>query len=1180
MRHARRVEFVYLAIACILILPSLIQLSYNVTMVVPSTKKRTRHAAPQYKDHDSSDFSDYDEIEESGSESEEEQPKKKPATSQGVRAQRPQQTSEVSENDLFKALSSPVVAVSELALEWVEAYMNDEENNSVEAFKNLFNLVLKAVGCKVSVQDHDLMSSDSALATVNELNIHFEKQKYHENPFASNNKDVKHFHKNMLEFFGEIIFYAHEKGCLYRDQVQEDQSVLASEFMNSIILWLTALTSSTLRPFRHVATVLILTIATQLCHQVSSLEVSLERQQRQLNNAKNNNKTKRKSANQQQKIRVITNNLEATQFRKDTIDEYLDEITRSVFAHRYRDIDSVIRVECLHALGDWMIANPSYFLLSSYLRYFGWLLSDPTDAVREEVVRVLSKLYKSLKGSIENMAFSFRKFTKRFQQQLINMIWKENLAIIKINLFAIYTELLKIGFLQDSDKIQICSYILYLVESEKRQTSSGNKLKIETSRFISTVAEQGAEAQIDKTAEVLAASSSVLTGANQMLFFKLKVLSAVLGEALDIYESKRSRLMISETPLSSWKLLETIFCDMQLLQEWTGYWEVIVQYLFLDVSALHLEENVGSEEQDVRKSIELSAKDQFHFIAFLAGCVHSSLNNKARKGLEASKDAPTTLIPKLTCHLKSLEDILSKSNSAYPIFLRIWTELLGFKAEPIHAVFEQSNNVAEYNLLHGKVLQFYLECQDMSDDLVELFKTYFSQLLSSNGNGHSNNDENNNVLINPNIYLKVEDAILALLSEITDALNAKGSTLDVFEIDSEQDDPFLCDQKDLCNTLIEISNPLLKLSIIGDVISIIRFVGEPNLDYKGSLLEQISVKLLSKFNLQMLVKLWPRNLYKVMKDVENAWSYLLDFSLISLCWKLEDLMYAFNDGTAETINVDIYLDDVCNISVNLVDSFCSLNEVIFTEDDLPGSETRRSLKIELAEFYFKFGTSVIDFLTSIKAFYDKTQASNRFRDYDAMFRDTQKLREYVSGVLPNSAENAFMNVFLLKEAQLASLLDQTLERTKDENVNLEDFAVQNEEDDADITSQEIVTRFDSSDEEDDEDDLRMAREAAEREAKLNTKAAMRKFKLENEIWRQEKDLSVFSMKLLCLIKAGSFSPSFSQRFVLNGHLLGQTFGTIVSLIKNASESTETAGEGNMSQVIATQTSGEVTKVVS
>lgn len=1178
MRHARRVEFVYLAIACILILPSLIQLSHNITMVVPATKKRTRHATPQYKDHDSSDFSDYAEIEESGSESEEEQPRK--TTSRGPRAQRPQQTSESSENDLFKALSSPVAAVSELALEWVEAYMNDEENNSVEAFKNLFNLILKAVGCKIFVQDHDLTSPDSAVATVNELNIHFEKQKYHENPFASNNKDVKHFHKNILEFFGEVIFYAHEKGCLYRDQVHDDQSVLASDFMNSIILWLTALSSSTLRPFRHVATVVILTIATQLCHQVASLEVSLERQQRQLNNAKNNIKTKRKSTNQQQKIQVITNNTEATQFKKDTIDEYLDEITRSVFAHRYRDIDSVIRVECLHALGDWMIANPSYFLLSSYLRYFGWLLSDPTDAVREEVVRVLSKLYKSLKGSIENMAFSFRKFTKRFQQQLINMIWKENLAIIKINLFSIYTELLKIGFLQDSDKIQICSYVFYLAEMEKGQSSSGNKLKIETSRFISTIAEQGAEVQTDKNSRVLAASSSVLTGANQKLFSKLKVLSTVLGEALSIYEARRSTLMISETPLSSWKLLETIFCDLQLLQEWTGYWEVIVQYLFLDVSALHLEEAVESEDQNLRKSLELSAKDQVHLIAFLAGCVQSSLNNKARKGLEASKDAPTNLIPKLTCHLKNLEDILSKSSSAYPIFLRIWTELMGFKEESIQAVFEQSNNVDEYNLLHGKVLQYYLECQDMSDDLVELFKTYFSQLLSSNGNGHSNSDENNNRLINPNIYLKVEDSILALLSEVIDALSAKGSTLDVFEIDSEQEDPFVCDQKDLCNTLIEISSPLLKLSIIGDAISIIRFVGEPHLDYKGSLLEQMSVKLLSKLNFEMLVKLWPRNLYKVMKDVEKAWSSLLDFSLISLCWKLEDLMYALNDGTAETINVDIYLDDVCNISVNIVDSFCSLNEVIFGEDDLPGSETRRSLKLELAEFYFSFGTSVVDFLTSIKAFYDKTQASNRFRDYDAMFRNPQKLGKYVSGVLPDAAENAFMNVFLLKEAKLASLLDQTLERTRDENVNLDDFAVQEEEVDADMPSQEIITRFDSSDEEDDEDDLRMAREAAEREAKLNTKAVMQKFKLENEIWRQEKGLSIFSMKLLGLIKARSFSPSFSQRFALNGHLLGQTFGTIVSLINSASESVDTADEGNSSQMIAMQTGVEKTNIVS
>lgn len=1117
-------------------------------MVIPVKRKRKTQKPPAYEDHSSSEGSDFDQIEESDYESEEEQPNKRPAPR---KAQKQAQTSLDQENDLFKALSSPVAAVSELALDWVEAYLQDQDNNSVEAFKNMFNLVLKAVGCKTLAEAHDLTSPDSAVATVNELVIHFEKQKYHENPFASTNKNVKHFQKNLVEFFCEVIFFAHEKGCLYKDIVDEDQSVLASDFMNSVIQWLTALSSSTPRPFRHVSTVALLNVVTQLCHQASSLEISLERQQRQLSNAKGNNKSKRNNQNQLQKIQLMTKNIETTSFRKETIEEYLEEISRSVFVHRYRDVDSTIRVSCINALGEWMVANPSYFLLSSYLRYFGWLLSDPTDAVREEVVKVLAKLYRFPRGSIENMAFSFRKFTKRFQQQLINMIWKESLASIKVNLFAIYIELLKIGFLQEQDTINLCSYIIYLAELEVTQGSSNNRLKTESSRFLTLVIQHDADSLTEKLAGYTDSMSNVFEKSKQAYFFRYKMLSDVLNKAFQQYDSKRTKLILTTHGPSFWKLIDAIYGDLHLLPEWSTKWELIVQYLMLDVSAIPSERFSASEAEELNRSLELATSDQRNFIAFLSGVLSSTLNRKARKGQEASSnDLPASLIPKLACKLHNLEDLLSKNVSMYPSFLKIWTTLMSFQSNPIQSVFEHSDNVEGYNQLHGKVLQFFLECETMSDDLNDLYKTYYSLLLTSSGAGHSNSDDDNNQLINPNIYLKIEDTILALLTEVVEAFNAKGLATDIFETEFEQEDPFVCDQKDLCNTLIEISNPLMKLSIIGDVISIIRFVGEPILDYKVSVLELISVKLLSKLDFQLLVKLWPRNLHKVMKSVSKAWESLLDFTLISLCWKLEDLMYALNDGTAETINVDIFLEDVCNLFINIVECFKSLNEVTFGEGDLSGSDSATSpLKIELADFYYKFGIRVVDYLTSIKAFYDKTHVSHRFRDYDAMFRDPLKLGGYVMGGISDTFEKALMNVFYIKEAKLAFLLGKDLTRTANENVNFEEFVIEATQDgEVDVSAQEIVTRFDSSDEEDDEDEAQIAKAAAEKEANELAKSRLQGAKHEKDTWIQERDLSVVSMKLLVLWKAKVMSPSSLKRFALNGEKLGQTFKTIVSLV--------------------------------
>lgn len=1125
-------------------------------MVVAVSRKRNRNERPQYGELHSSDVSDYDEVEESDYESEDDQPRKKHTKST---VQRPQQVLESEENSLFKALSSPVVAVSELALEWVESYMAEEDTEGVNSFMNMFNLLLKAVGCNVPVQAHDIISPDSAVATVNELSIHFEKQKYHENPFASNNKDVKHFQKNVLEFFSEVIFYAHEKGCLYQELIDEGQTVLSSDFMTSLILWFSALSASNLRPFRHVATVVTLNIVTQLCHQAASLEVSLERQERQLNNAKNSsNKSKLKRL----KIEVIQNNIDRTNIKIGTINEYLDEVTRSVFVHRYRDLDSTIRVECLHALGDWMVSNPAYFLLSAYLRYFGWLLSDPTDAVRDEVVRSLHRLYKFLKGSIENMAFSFRKFTKRFQQQLINMIWKENLASIKINLFAIYSELLKIGFLLDSDKSRICSYVFYLAESELHHKQVGTKLKAECSRFITIACIQATESTVDKHSKYFQKSSGPINTNNIAGVYKLKYLAAFFQESIDEYSTKRPHLFIDEPSVSSWKMLKGVFTDLQIMPEWAGEWELIVKYLFFDTSALIVEGASDKETASIRDSLELSLKDQQFFVSFLSGSVDSSLNGKSRKGLDTSEDSPVNMVPKLACHLADLEDLLSKVTSMYPVFLRIWNDLLGFKSESIQAVYEHSNSIDTYNLLHGRVLQYFLECQEMSYDLVELYKEYFSLLLtSSDERGQNSSNGDTNQLINPNVYLKIEDTILALLTEIMEDLSSKGSSHDVFEATLEQDDPFVCDQKDLCNTLIEISNPVKKLNIIGDIISIIRSVGEPLLDYPGSLLELLSVKLLSKFSFQTLVKLWPRNLSKVIKDVSEAWSSILDFGLICLCWKLEDLMYSLNDGTAETINVDIFMDDMCGIFVNVVDCFSSLNEVVFDPEELPGlSEDTKSLKIELAEFLHMFGTKIADFATSLKAFYDRTKPIHRFRDFDAMFCTSEKLGPFVNGELPKNLEDALMNVFLIREAKLGYLLGEDLERLDNENVNLEEFSEEHDEVQEDTSPQEVVTRFDTSDEEDnEEDEVRVARETAEREARLNARSSMLKFKLDRKIWTQEKLLSVYSMKLLGLIKANSLSSHSTERFKLNGQKLGQTFGTIVSMMSSPDQVNRESG---------------------
>lgn len=43
---------------------------------------------------------------------------------------------------------------------------------------------------------------------------------------------------------------------------------------------------------------------------------------------------------------------------------------------RYRDLDPLIRTECVKQLGIWMKTLPDFYLESAYFKYVGWMLDD------------------------------------------------------------------------------------------------------------------------------------------------------------------------------------------------------------------------------------------------------------------------------------------------------------------------------------------------------------------------------------------------------------------------------------------------------------------------------------------------------------------------------------------------------------------------------------------------------------------------------------------------------------------------------------------------------------------------------------------------------------------------------------------------------------------------------------
>ncbi|CAN0108982.1 unnamed protein product, partial [Phaeothamnion confervicola] len=101
-----------------------------------------------------------------------------------------------------------------------------------------------------------------------------------------------------------------------------------------------------------------------------------------------------------------------------TLEEGIAAIFNGVWVHRYRDPCEPVRVECIRALGEWMLALPDTFVVNGYLKYMGWLLSDKGAAVRLRVLQSLQLIYDQ-----QDMLMRIEEFTGRFRPAVVRMVF-------------------------------------------------------------------------------------------------------------------------------------------------------------------------------------------------------------------------------------------------------------------------------------------------------------------------------------------------------------------------------------------------------------------------------------------------------------------------------------------------------------------------------------------------------------------------------------------------------------------------------------------------------------------------------------------------------------------------------------------------------------------------------------
>ncbi|ODQ73517.1 hypothetical protein LIPSTDRAFT_70525 [Lipomyces starkeyi NRRL Y-11557] len=337
-------------------------------------------------------------------------------------------------NALFEAVKDAGTALEETAADWIQNY----EKNKVQAMMEMVNFILQCCGCDSSVTAYDIEDQDSVAQTLAQIQDVFGKKKISDYPLVSKRPEFKKFRSHLVDFFGAFIDKGAERETLYEDD----------SLMESIQIWITAMSSSTLRPFRYTATTVGLSILTALCNAAADIAKATGRSTKLLE------KEKSKPRPAVSKVQKLQATVDGYAQKTETLENLISDLFDTIFVHRYRDIDAKIRTDCIRELGKWMQTLPDVFFEGAYLRYMGWILSDANGSTRHEVVKGLTKLYKD-----NYFIGGLRQFTERFTSRLVEMATHDVDHSVRIAVIDLLDAIRAVGFLEQEDIDTVCGLV-------------------------------------------------------------------------------------------------------------------------------------------------------------------------------------------------------------------------------------------------------------------------------------------------------------------------------------------------------------------------------------------------------------------------------------------------------------------------------------------------------------------------------------------------------------------------------------------------------------------------------------------------------------------------------------------------------------------------------------------------
>ncbi|KAI9039657.1 cohesin subunit IRR1 [Aspergillus affinis] len=494
------------------------------------------------------------------------------------------------------------------AADWLKSYQKDQ----VEATREIVIFIIRCTGFDCEVESEDITDLDHVPERVADLTTQYQHLGFTDYPLISKARTFRNFKTVLENFLNAFIQTLHHSSTMYKDP----------NLLDNIVVWLGPSSGSTCRPFRHTATFIVHQIMSSLCDVARELMTSISTSRKQLESEK-----RKKSVNKG-RADAIQSAIQEGDKKLELVDEILQNGVNTFFVHRYRDIDPNIRSVCMSALGYWMRTYREYFFESQFLRYFGWILSDPVAHNRGVVVEELCSLYENK----DNLAV-LRTFSNRFVLRVVEITTHDTDLEVRASAIVLADLIRDVGLLKPED-IDTVGRLIFDSEPKVRKSAGRFFAANVEESFDSTVEEVG-----DEVNEMFGDEDEDDFESPKRSWIKYKCLTDML-QAYDEQENElhpdrpvtASRDALSGTSVDSRFVLatEAIYSRFPELSQWQS----LAGYLLYDHSQIEDEPSEDDTAAVVKKLYKMEEGQEVILLEMLCCAVKLRVLEVAKSDID------------------------------------------------------------------------------------------------------------------------------------------------------------------------------------------------------------------------------------------------------------------------------------------------------------------------------------------------------------------------------------------------------------------------------------------------------------------------------------------------------------------------------------------------------------------